>query len=175
MNILKIKPPRQQSSFDQSSNILELSQIDSSNPSFAKPSGPSLHAPREKKGFSFKKFVERRVNKSAHYIKSFDQYGQPITLHYQGEDTFKTCPGGFISLIVLFFITMYTILKGKSMFQRQDWTLIQQTVVSSVEELNNAYDLGSQTYSNISISLQFYEKKAKQTAALKNAAEQAKG
>ena len=88
-------------------------------------------------------------------------YGQPITLHYKGEDTFKTCPGGLISMTILLIIFCYAILKGKSMIKREDWSLIQQTVVSSIEELSQAYDLKDGAYSNISISLQFYEKKAK--------------
>ena len=88
-------------------------------------------------------------------------YGQPITLHYKGEDSFKTCPGGLISMILLLIIFLYAILKGKQMIKREEWSLIQQTVVSSVSELNYPYELKNQSYSNISIALQFYEKKEK--------------
>lgn len=97
-------------------------------------------------------------------------YGQPITLHYEGEDTFKTCPGGLISMVLLLIIICYALIKGKSMLKREDWSLTQQTVVSSLDELNQPYDIKDESYSNISISLQFYERKAKQTKALRTKA-----
>ena len=47
------------------------------------------------------------------YVKSYDEYGQPISLHYEGEDSFKTCPGGIISMIILAIIYIYALVKGK--------------------------------------------------------------
>jgi hypothetical protein len=88
-------------------------------------SNQSIPPKRNKKDFSLKSFFERRVNQTSHFIKSFDLYGQPITLHYQGEDTFKTCPGGFISMIILLIILLYAVLKGKQMIKREEWSLIQ--------------------------------------------------
>ena len=78
-------------------------------------------------------------------------------------------------MIILLIILLYAILKGKQMIKREEWSLIQQTVVSSVDELSFPYDLKDHSYSNISIALQFYEKKVKQTAALKSKAVEMSG
>ena len=37
---------------------------------------------RKKKGFSFTKYVSKKANQASGFIKSFDLYGQPITLNY---------------------------------------------------------------------------------------------
>jgi DMSO/TMAO reductase YedYZ heme-binding membrane subunit len=80
-------------------------------------------------------------------------YGQPITLHYEGDDTFKTCPGGMISMVLLLIIFCYFLTNGKSMLKREGWSLIQQTVVSGVVELNQPYDMKDEGQKNISIAI----------------------
>jgi hypothetical protein len=37
---------------------------------------------RKKKGFSFTKYVSKKANQASGFVKSFDLYGQPITLNY---------------------------------------------------------------------------------------------
>ena len=56
-------------------------------------------------------------------VRSQDIYGQPIQLNYEGDDTFKTIPGGILSIIILFLMLCYTILKAKSMVGYEDWNL----------------------------------------------------
>ena len=53
----------------------------------------------------------RRMEAARNFVKSYDLYGQPISLHYQGEDTFKTTPGGCISLSLLIIVLFYGILE----------------------------------------------------------------
>ena len=52
-------------------------------------------------------------------IKERDIYGQPISLNYKGDDTFKTVPGGLLSILLLFLIMAYTFLKGKYMVDKE--------------------------------------------------------
>ena len=57
-------------------------------------------------------------------VKSRDIYGRPITLNYQGDDTYKTFPGGILSLGLLLFLAAYSFLKGKYMVDKEEWSLI---------------------------------------------------
>ena len=74
-------------------------------------------------------------------------------------------------MIILIIIYIYALVKGKQMMGREEWSLVQQEVVSSLGELSKAYNFNETEYSNISIALQFYTKKEKQTAALKQKAQ----
>ena len=111
--------------------------------------------------------MKKRAEGVGEYVKSYDVYGQPISLHYEGEDTYKTCPGGLISMVILFIIYVYALVKGKQMMVREEWSLVRQEVVSSYDELQRAHNFNESEYSNISLALQFYTRKEKQTAALK--------
>ena len=73
-------------------------------------------------------------------------------------------------MIILFIIIVYSLVKGKQMFRREEWSLVQQEVVSGLGELSKTYNLNETEYKNISIALQFYPKKAKQTRAAKQQA-----
>tara|TARA_B110000285_G_C14964080_1_gene533140 strand:+ start:233 stop:556 length:324 start_codon:yes stop_codon:yes gene_type:complete len=96
-------------------------------------------------------------------IKSQDMYGQPISLNYEGEDSFKTLPGGILSLTLTILIVFYGILKFKFMLNIETWSLVQQTLVCTADELSVSRDLESEQYSNLSVSLQFKIAKTKQT------------
>ena len=50
-----------------------------------------------------KKFFVRILD----FFKNFDLYGKNIKLTYEGEDTFKTFIGGFISTLILLSILSY--------------------------------------------------------------------
>jgi hypothetical protein len=87
------------------------------------------------------------------WMKSFDSYGEPIGLKYEGEDTFKTLPGGIMSILLLIIMVFYSLLKFKYMFNKEQWSLVQQTLVLTVEELEVANDLNQDQFSNLSIAL----------------------
>ena len=54
-------------------------------------------------------------------VKNRDIYGHPITLNYKGDDTYKTCVGGTLSMVLLFMVAVYTFLKGKYMIDMEEW------------------------------------------------------
>lgn len=58
-------------------------------------------------------------------IKDQDVFGQPIPLNYGGDDTFKTSPGGLLSVLMLIAMIGYFILKLKYMINQEEWSLIQ--------------------------------------------------
>lgn len=57
------------------------------------------------------------------------------------------------------------------MLYREEWSLVQQEVVAGVHELSKSYNFNESEFSNISIALQFFTRKEKQTAALKKQAQ----
>ena len=84
-------------------------------------------------------------------------FGQAISLNYEGEDTFKTIPGGVLSLILLLAMGAYTILKGSYMFDRREWKLTQQTVILNDQDMEEPIAL--KDYKNVSMYLEFSSKK----------------
>lgn len=50
------------------------------------------------------------LNFGRQFFRNRDSYGQSVSLNYKGEDTFTTCPGGFLSLLLSLFIYGYMLL-----------------------------------------------------------------
>ena len=65
------------------------------------------------------------------------------------------------AMLGLIIIYIYALVKGKQMLGREEWSLVQQEVVSGLGELSKTYNFNETQYSNISIALQFYTKKEK--------------
>ena len=65
----------------------------------------------------------RQLVKVEDYVKSKDNFGESIALKYDGEDTFKTCPGGCLSLIAFLIVLVYAVTKGHTMVTKGDWVL----------------------------------------------------
>ena len=74
---------------------------------------------------SFYKFGMKLRTGITDIIKDRDMYGQPISLNYKGSTTFRTVPGGLISLLLLSVVFAYTFVKGKTIIDKEDWSLIQ--------------------------------------------------
>ena len=73
-------------------------------------------------------------------------------MNFDGDDTFKTFPGGVLTLILLFFILAYTSLKLNAMIRHEDWTLTQQQVITPDHELKEDLNF---TNSIFSVALEF--------------------
>jgi hypothetical protein len=59
----------------------------------------------------------------ARCLKKFDNYGVPVSLNFKGKETFKTVPGGILSILVMLIIAVFSLLKFKRLIQREDWNL----------------------------------------------------
>ena len=57
-------------------------------------------------------------------IRNRDIYGMPIMFNYKGDDTFKTVPGGILSIMLILLVIAYAFLKGKYMVDKEEWSLI---------------------------------------------------
>jgi len=56
-------------------------------------------------------------------VRNQDQFGQPVNLNIDGEDAYKTIPGGCISLVSLVIVFLYFVLKLKYMINHEEWGL----------------------------------------------------
>ena len=126
---------------------------------------------KQKRGFlqTAKRTGKKVFNKSINLFKDQDIYGYPVTLNYQGDDSFKTCPGGILSLFVICALLSYTILKGKLLLSKEDWDLVQQEILNNEYELTTPYHFNDSDNSNVTLAIQFYNKRLKKTMAERNA------
>ena len=84
-----------------------------------------------------------------------DQYGQPISLNFEGSETYQTLPGGLITMLIILSLLLYSLTKGKEMILKTDWQLTQQTIVSDSLDMKTQKKL--KEFSNVTLSLQFTE------------------
>ena len=85
---------------------------------------------KKKQGFSFNIF-----KKIGNYIRSKDSYGQTLNLNFDGEEAYKTIPGGMVTLLFLLLVGSYAFVKAKAMYNVEEWTLITQNVLQTESEL----------------------------------------
>lgn len=57
-------------------------------------------------------------------VRSHDNFGQPVSLTYQGSTEFQTMPGGLLSMMASLIILAYGLMKLKHMVTYSDWTLL---------------------------------------------------
>ena len=86
-------------------------------------------------------------------IRNQDVYGKPVTFNFNGQETFKTVPGGLLSMVAIVFIMAYAILKLKYMFAHAEWSIVQQTVIQDDSEVEVPHSFAD--YPNVSLALQF--------------------
>ena len=96
-------------------------------------------------------FGSSMTSRASNYIRSFDEYGQPISLNYLGSETFQTLPGGLLSLAVRIILISYTILKFSSMTEKKDWSIIQQTIVTDIEDIKRPKHF--ENFTNVSMAI----------------------
>ena len=76
-------------------------------------------------------------------------------------------------MVLLASVLAYTFLKTKYMVDKEEWNLIQQTVMATKNDLQTPKMLNETRYANISIGIQFYEKREKLTLAAMQASKDA--
>lgn len=68
-----------------------------------------------------------------------------MPFNYSGNDTFKTLPGGCLSLLTFFLVFSYLLLKVKHMHYREEWKMIQVDKESVRDELMVPIPMANQT------------------------------
>ena len=93
------------------------------------------------------------------FIRDKDEYGHPILLNYKGDDTYKTLPGGILSIIAQIILLFYGILRVRDMVDKVNWSITQQIVVADLEEINVPQAFSE--LKNISMGIQMSPKRPK--------------
>lgn len=86
-------------------------------------------------------------------------FGQPIPLNFHGNDTYKTTPGGVMSMCFLVMFAGYFFLKLTNMKDHKDWALVQQNVLLTSNELAEAIPFSDQDKDKIKVALQFNQRR----------------
>mmetsp|Transcript_28290 Transcript_28290/g.42845 ORF Transcript_28290/g.42845 Transcript_28290/m.42845 type:complete len:140 (+) Transcript_28290:161-580(+) len=55
-------------------------------------------------------------------IRSFDKFGQPIALNYQGEETYKTMGGSCLTILMLLMLLSSVMKSLGNLFENREWT-----------------------------------------------------
>lgn len=100
-------------------------------------------------------------------MKSYDCFGVPVSLNYDGEDTFKTTPGAILTMFLYLLCASYAIVQLAYMLTAEQWNLNQQLVVASTYDMTQDYNFSDPIYSNLSLGVQLYKRRGKKTVAEK--------
>ena len=85
------------------------------------------------------------------WIRSIDYYGSPISFTYQGEDNYKTLPGGILSLMFAAIFSFYCFIAASSMVKTKKWSLTQQSLIANNEDLQKRINFNE--FTNISMGI----------------------
>lgn len=101
-------------------------------------------------------FAYKGGKKISNYVQKVDQFGQPITLSFQGNAHYTTCPSGFMTLFI--FIASFFFMIG----QLEKLIKTESVALGYFEQLANTAEAGlNYTLSdaeNMTMSLEFEPK-----------------
>ena len=103
---------------------------------------PGLASHKDVKKKKNLNFVSRFTAGSYDFVKSFDDFGTPVTFNYKGNDSFQTMPGALISLVMKIFMSYFIYLKIVNLINNQDWIIGQQILNNSPDDLRQPVNLG---------------------------------
>ena len=75
------------------------------------------------------------------YIRSFDSFGEPVSLNYKGDSSYKTLLGAILTLCLNTFLLVYAADQLLALVKYQDPTVTQYTIYEPRNE-NDAINLG---------------------------------
>ena len=66
--------------------------------------------------------------KFINYLISLDAFGEPVTLNYRGDSSFKTGVGAFFTIVLRIFIFTYGLFELIKVLQYEDPQISQYTI-----------------------------------------------
>jgi hypothetical protein len=76
-------------------------------------------------------------------VKSQDIFGEPISLNYNGCDTFKTIPGAILTIVTKVFLLGTFYVMVSYILEQSNWTMTDQTVVLDSNEFKEQINMGN--------------------------------
>ena len=103
---------------------------------------------------SKKRLIEQKyVTQFRDYISSYDEWGQPVSFNYKGEDAYKTSVGGVLSIIFKLVVYSCFVMKFWGLASFTSWSYESQNVLMQEKDLEENISLSQ--YKNFSIGLQY--------------------
>ena len=90
-----------------------------------------------------------QMNTLTKFFVSFDGYGNPVTVNYRGDDTYKTCLGALCTLIVKSFLLVFLGTALLELASYKDPQISQYTIYDprvSGDEVNIGKSLGTMIF-----------------------------
>ena len=84
------------------------------------------------------------------YLVSLDSFGEPISVNYKGETSFKTCLGALATIALKTFVLIYASVMLLELAEYKDPDITQYTVYeprTDGEEINFGEGLGTLGFS----------------------------
>ena len=73
----------------------------------------------------------------SHWAKKFDKFDIPISLRHNGEDSYSTWVGGFLTLVIVGFAIIFAIIDFIPFVKRKNYSLYYYTInLNETEEIN---------------------------------------
>ena len=80
-------------------------------------------------------------------IRSQDNFGEPISMHYKGKTAYQTVSGGICSLITMVLVAWFTLEQVYQLVKLDDPTIVRNTIYHKSE------DFGTRTAKEIHFDL----------------------
>ena len=93
------------------------------------------------------------------YLKSFDAFGEPIGLNYDGESTFKTLLGAFVTIVIKSFLLVFATTQTIALMGYKDPTISQVSHLS--QKLSRAAKFTYCLYLSLVYSIQSSDRRRK--------------
>ena len=54
------------------------------------------------------------------FVTSFDAFGEPVSINYKGDSTYKTCLGALFTICLKSFVLVFALTQLVALFQFKD-------------------------------------------------------
>ena len=94
------------------------------------------------------------MGKISNLIRSIDSFGRPIEMRYKGGTAYQTTSGGVCTLVLMFFVTWFTVEQIIQLIQMSDPKVVKNNIYHSKEDFGTRtakeihLDIGIGAYSN---------------------------
>ena len=70
-------------------------------------------------------------NQLKSFFTSFDVFGEPVSVNYKGESSFRTSPGALFTIMIKAFLLVFVVQGTLSLFNYEDPQVFQYTIYES--------------------------------------------
>ena len=99
------------------------------------------------------------IDSGGEYVRKQDLFGTNINLKYKNESTYKTIPGGCLSILFKFLLIGFFLVELASYLYMRDAKISSVDLLQNYEQLEHTHSLNQEIYANLSMGVQIVPKK----------------